>query len=284
MFQSFSLNIKGRLVEYTHPVVMGIINVTPDSFYCGSRAADTADVVARAGVMLRAGAEILDIGGCSTRPGYVAPEADEELRRVVPAIAAIAEAFPDAVLSVDTYRAEVAREAIAAGAHIINDISAGTIDEAILDAAAELRAPYILTHPSASSLTAATPLEMTTPTVISDMQKTLRRLRLSGVCDIIVDPGFGFGKTLEQNYRLLSDLEAFKALECPILAGMSRKSMITRLLNIDAQSPEALTGTATVNTIALQRGAQILRVHDVAAAAGTVKIWEMCGPAPEGPL
>lgn len=284
MFQSFSLNIKGRLVEYTHPVVMGIINVTPDSFYQGSRAADTADVVARAGAMLKAGAEILDIGGCSTRPGYVAPEADEELRRVVPAIAAIAEAYPDAVLSVDTYRAEVAREAIAAGAHIINDISAGTIDEAILDAAAELHAPYILTHPSASSLTAGTPLDQTTSTVISDMHKTLRRLRLAGVCDIIADPGFGFGKTLEQNYRLLSDLEAFKALDCPILVGVSRKSMITRLLSIDAQSQDALTGTATVNTIALQRGAQILRVHDAAAAAGTVKIWEMCGPAPDGPL
>lgn len=268
----FTLNIKGDLKEFPTPVVMGIINVTPDSFYCNSRSTGVDDAVARAGGMLADGASILDVGGCSTRPGSEPVPEDVELERVIPAVAAIRAHYPDAVISVDTFRGKVARKAIEAGADIINDISGGTADPDILRAAVELKVPYVLTHPAVSSLTPDTPLDQTVSVVLLDLQRTLRSLRRQGLCDVIIDPGFGFGKTLEQNYRLMAHLDAFACLGCPILVGVSRKSMITRVIDAAPHSSEALTGTAVLNGYALQHGAAILRVHDVSTAVETLKI------------
>lgn len=272
MDRYFSLNIKGRLREFFEPVVMGIINVTPDSLYCNSRNSNADEAVATAGRMLSEGAGMLDIGGCSTRPGSTPASEDEELQRVVPAVEAIREAYPDAIISVDTFRTKVARQAVEAGADIINDISAGNIDNDLLGVVAELKVPYVLMHPAESSLLASTPIEETTPTVMLDLQHKLRELRLQGVCDVIVDPGFGFGKTLDQNYRLMADLDAFEALGCPLLVGISRKSMINRLLDVQPASVDSMSGTCVLNGFALEHGAHILRVHDVKAAADTVKI------------
>lgn len=272
MNRYFSLNIKGELKEFFEPVVMGIINVTPDSFYCNSRNGSVEEAVATAGRMLEEGASMLDIGGCSTRPGSEPATECEELERVVPAVAAVRSRFPEAIISVDTFRGKVARQAVEAGADIINDVSAGNIDGDILQAAADLKVPYVLMHPAESSLQPSTPIEETTPTVLADMQRVLRDLRLRGVCDVIVDPGFGFGKTLEQNYRLMAELEAFEALGCPLLVGISRKSMVNRLLDVQPASIDSLLGTDVLNGFALCHGAHILRVHDVKAAADAVKI------------
>lgn len=272
MSHLFSLNIKGQLREYTQPIVMGIINVTPDSFYCGSRHSDADAAVATAERMLAQGAAMLDIGGCSTRPGSTPATVDDELRRVIPAIEAIRARFPEAVISIDTFRANVARMAIQAGADIINDISAANIDPGIIDVAADLKAPYILMHPADASLSPSTPDEETTSTVLADLQRVLRDLRQRGICDIIIDPGFGFGKTLQQNYRLMADLESFQTFGCPILVGISRKSMINRLLDVDPQSTDSLLGTDILNAFSLLHGADILRVHDVKPAVDAIKI------------
>lgn len=272
MSRYFSLNIKGELKEFDAPVVMGIINVTPDSFYCNSRNGNTDEAVATAEAMIRDGAAILDIGGCSTRPGSAPATEEEELARVVPAVEAVHRRFPDALISVDTFRGKVARMAIDAGAAIINDVSAGNIDEDIFRAAAELKAPYILMHPAESTLTPDMPAENVTPAVLLDLQRKLRELRQLGVCDVIVDPGFGFGKTLEQNYTIMSELEAFEALGCPLLVGISRKSMINRVLEVAPASDSSLTGTTVLNTFSLMHGADILRVHDVKAAADAIEI------------
>ena len=215
---------------------------------------------------------MLDIGGCSTRPGSDPATEREELARVIPAVEAIRSRFPEAIISVDTFRCKVARQAVEAGADIINDVSAGNIDSDILQAAVDLKAPYILMHPASSSLTPETPVDETTPTVLNDLQYVLRDLRLRGLCDVIVDPGFGFGKTLEQNYRLMADLEAFRSLECPVLVGVSRKSMVNRLLDVAPQSIDSLLGTNVLDAYSLLHGADILRVHDVKAAVDTVKI------------
>lgn len=272
MSRYFSLNIKGELKEFNAPVVMGIINVTPDSFYCNSRNSSIDEAVATAETKLRDGAAILDIGGCSTRPGSEPATEDEELARVIPAVEALHRQFPDAMISVDTFRGKVARMAIGAGAAIINDVSAGNIDDDILRAAAELKVPYILMHPAESSLTPDMPAENVTPAVLLDLQRKLRQLRQLGVCDVIVDPGFGFGKTLEQNYTIMSELDAFEALGCPLLVGISRKSMINRVLEVAPASDSSLTGTTVLNTFSLMHGADILRVHDVKAAADAIKI------------
>lgn len=272
MSHLFSLNIKGQLWEYTQPIVMGIINVTPDSFYCGSRHSDADAAVATAERMLAQGADMLDIGGCSTRPGSTPATVDDELRRVIPAIEAIRTRFPEAVISIDTFRANVARMAIQAGADIINDISAANIDPGIIDVATDLKAPYILMHPADASLSPSTPDEETTSTVLADLQRVLRDLRQRGICDIIIDPGFGFGKTLQQNYRLMADLESFQTFGCPILVGISRKSMINRLLDVDPQSTDSLLGTDILNAFSLLHGTDILRVHDVKPAVNAIKI------------
>lgn len=269
-FKPYTLNLNGRLVEFERPAVMGIINVTPDSFYGGSRVG-LAEAVAKAGRMLAEGADILDVGGCSTRPGFAPPDAEEELARVVPAIAELRRHFPQAVISVDTYRAEVARRAIEAGADIINDVSGldatEYADKDMLATVAELNVPYVLT---ASFDMNGIALADTAAEVVKWLQQRLNSLTLRGVSDVIVDPGFGFGKSVEQNYALLRNLDLLSVLGCPVLAALSRKSMIFKRLGITPE--ESLAGTIALDTVALMKGAAMLRVHDVEPAAQTVKL------------
>ena len=256
-------------MRYSRPAVMGIINATPDSFYAASRACTEAEVAARAERMAAEGADMLDVGACSTRPGASAPDASTEWARLEPALRAVRKAVgEDMPVSVDTFRAEVARRAVESGmADIVNDIGGGTLDAAMFDTVAGLRVPYVLMHMR------GTPADMHTRTdygesgvvaeVIAELAGRVDRLEQMGVADVIVDPGFGFAKTLEQNYALLSALGTVAdALRRPLLAGMSRKSMATRLLGMDAA--DALPATSALNILALERRASILRVHDVA--------------------
>lgn len=263
----FSINIRGRLVEFTEPVVMGILNVTPDSFHAASRIAGEDELISIAKQMLDDGADIIDVGGCSTRPGADYASESEELNRVINAITALRREFPEAIISVDTFRARVAREAVAAGADIINDISGMSLDEEMFNAVCQLNVPYILTECNELS---SVDVDATAACVIKNIQQNLRRLVLAGVNDIIVDPGFGFGKTIEQNYTLMANLDLFSCLNRPVLVGISRKSMITKLLEINQD--EALEATTALNIHALRSGASILRVHDVKAAKQTIKI------------
>lgn len=277
MFKPFSLNIHGRLIEYDRPAVMGIINVTPDSFYAGSRT-KADEIGRRVRSMIDDGADMIDIGAYSSRPGAAEVSESEEIDRLSEGMAALREAAPDVVVSVDTFRASVAKVAIEQmGADIVNDISGGDLDGRMFETVASLRVPYILMHMR------GTPADMQTLTdypdgitaeVLRDLSVKLRTLRLAGVSDVIVDPGFGFAKTLEQNYRLMADLPMFtEMLDAPVLVGVSRKSMVTRALGITAK--DALNGTTVLNTIALLGGAQILRVHDVKACAEAVRIVSM---------
>ena len=271
----FTLNLRGRLVEYSRPVVMGVLNVTPDSFYSGSRAQTHADITRRARQLVADGADMLDIGAYSSRPGADDVSADEELRRLEAGLSAVREAVGyDIPVSVDTFRADVARRAVEWGADIINDISGGLLDEDMFETVADLHVPYILMHMRGTPATMQTMTDYTdvVADVIGELSHKLSRLEELGVADVIIDPGFGFAKTLDQNYRLLSQLDAFAILGRPVLAGMSRKSMLTRLLGIDAT--EALVPTAIVGALALERGAAILRVHDPREAAQAIAIVE----------
>ncbi len=271
----FTLNLRGRLAEYSRPVVMGVLNVTPDSFYSGSRAQTHADITRRARQLVADGADMLDIGAYSSRPGADDVSADEELRRLEAGLSAVREAVGyDIPVSVDTFRADVARRAVEWGADIINDISGGLLDEGMFETVADLHVPYILMHMRGTPATMQTMTDYTdvVADVIGELSHKLSRLEELGVADVIIDPGFGFAKTLDQNYRLLSQLDAFAILGRPVLAGMSRKSMLTRLLGIDAT--EALVPTAIVGALALERGAAILRVHDPREAAQAIAIVE----------
>lgn len=271
----FTINLRGRLAEYSRPVVMGVLNVTPDSFYSGSRAQTHADITRRARQLVADGADMLDIGAYSSRPGADDVSADEELRRLEAGLSAVREAVGyDIPVSVDTFRADVARRAVEWGADIINDISGGLLDEGMFETVADLHVPYILMHMRGTPATMQTMTDYTdvVADVIGELSHKLSRLEELGVADVIIDPGFGFAKTLDQNYRLLSQLDAFAILGRPVLAGMSRKSMLTRLLDIDAT--EALVPTAIVGALALERGAAILRVHDPREAAQAIAIVE----------
>lgn len=269
-FKPFSLNIRGRLVEYRQPAVMGIINITSDSFFSGSRV-DAQSVGRRAAQLIAEGADMLDLGACSTRPGAEIVEEDLETERLCVGVRAIRAAIGnDVPLSVDTFRSSAARAAIEAGADIVNDISGGDLDPAMFATVAELRVPYILMHMRGTPATMQTMTDYSdvTTEVVADLSRKLGRLEELGVADVIVDPGFGFAKTLEQNYRMLAELEQFALLGRPLLAGMSRKSMFTKLLGISAD--EALVPTAVAGALALERGAAILRVHDPREAAQTI--------------
>lgn len=272
----FSLNIRGRLVSYHQPVVMGILNVTSDSFFTGSRCSSSSEVADRVRLMVEQGVDIIDVGACSTRPGSEPVSADEELRRLDLALTALRSVAPELPVSVDTFRSGVAAEAVRnLSADIINDISGGRLDTEMFRTVADLKVPYILTH------TRGTPATMgqltdygergVTATVLDELGAGLNRLALMGVNDIIIDPGFGFAKTVSQNYTLMRDLAVFKQLRMPLLAGISRKSMITRPLGIDAA--DALPPTVALNSFALDRGADILRVHDVLAARQSCAIY-----------
>ena len=272
-FKTYSLNLKGRLVTIDHPWVMGIVNITPDSFYSGSRITDEHALEERVGQMLADGADVIDVGACSTRPGSRSVDAHGEMDRLQWALAVIRSVAPDAVISVDTYRAEVAKRCVEEwGADIINDISGGTIDGEMFSTIASLRVPYVLMHMRGTpeTMSTLTDYDDVTADVLEWMGRRIDRLRQSGVDDIIVDPGFGFAKTLEQNYELLARLEAFHALEAPVLVGVSRKRMI--YMPLETTPEAALNGTTVINTMALMQGAHILRVHDVRAAVDAVKL------------
>ncbi len=270
---SYSINVNGRLIETDTPLVMGILNVTPDSFYEQSRVAGEDALVARAQRMLADGADILDVGACSTRPSGEPVSEDEELARLHAALDTLDKHFPSAIVSVDTFRARVAQEcAERHNVAIINDVSAFEWDENMLHTVARLNIPYVLTH-SVGWAGEAVQYDNFLPQVLTTLAKKVWQLRQLGVKDVIVDPGFGFGKSVAQNYEMLSSLDAFAELDAPLLVGLSRKSMITNLLGISAG--EALPETSALNMVALQGGAHILRVHDVREAANVVKIFMM---------
>lgn len=270
----FTLNCKGRLLAFDRPLIMGIINTTPDSFYEGSRHAETDDVLRTAEQMINAGATILDIGGQSTRPGSRWLGAEEELSRVLPSIDAISRRFPETVISIDTFHAPVARRAVEAGALIVNDISAGSMDAALIKTVAELQVPYVLMHMQGTprDMQQAPQYVNVVTEVFDFLVRKTAELREAGVRDILLDPGFGFGKTISHNFQLLRKLEVFASIGMPLLAGLSRKSTIYKTLGTTAE--EAVNGTTVLNTIALQKGATILRVHDVKEARECVLLLE----------
>lgn len=273
-FRPFSLNLKGRLAEYDHPAVMGILNVTPDSFYAGSRVTGSVELHRRVERMLAQGADIIDVGGYSSRPGADDVSPEEEMARVRRGVEAIRRVSADIPVSVDTFRADVARRAVLDwGADIVNDISGGALDSRMFPTVAELKVPYILMHMRGTPATmqTMTDYEDVTADVVAELSGLMHQLELDGVADIIIDPGFGFAKTLDQNYELMRHLpQLAQLLGKPVLVGISRKSMITKLLSVTAD--EALPGTVALNTFALLNGASILRVHDVEAAVQAVRI------------
>lgn len=268
-----TMQSKGRLLHLTDPIVMGILNVTPDSFYNKGRDSSLEALLANATKMLDHGATILDIGGATTKQGSAFIDVEEELQRVIPVVAAIHKKHPEAWLSIDTYHARVAREAVAAGASIVNDVSSGRFDEAMIETVAMLRVPYVVMHMQ------GTPANMQDNPQYEDVVYEVRdELRLicdkctaAGIKDVIVDPGFGFGKTVAQNFALLRELNTLRILGKPLLAGISRKSMIYKTLNL--QPEQALNGTTALHMVALQQGVSILRAHDVKEAVEVIKLF-----------
>jgi dihydropteroate synthase len=272
----FTLNCKGQLLVVDKPVVMGIINATPDSFYKGSRHTGVDAILQLAEQMLKDGAAILDIGGQSTRPGSEVVTAEEELKRVIDGIEAIHKNFPGTIISIDTYYSVVAKEAVDAGASVVNDISGGTMDELMIPVAASLHVPYILMHIKGTPQTMqqSAHYENVTKEVLDFFIQKTGELHNAGIHDIIIDPGFGFGKTITHNFELLKNLPVFNMLECPLLLGVSRKSTIWKTLGITAD--EALNGTTVLNTIGLMHGASIIRVHDVKEAKEAIQLVSAC--------
>ncbi len=271
-----TLSCRGRLLDLSRPLVMGILNITPDSFYEGSRFTRADQVLQQAEKMLAEGATLLDIGGASSRPGAIDPGEAEELSRVLGAIRTILQRFPDALISVDTWRSSVARAAVEAGAVLINDISAGRLDPGMYETVAALQTPYLLMHMKGTPDNMQQQPDYTdvVTEVLDFFIAELGRLRALGIHDIILDPGFGFGKTIEHNYSLLKNMEVFRRVTgLPVLAGLSRKSMIYKYLDITPQ--DALNGTTALHVVALQQGASVLRVHDVREAIETIRLWEM---------
>lgn len=267
-FKNYSLNLHGRLLDIDRPLVMGIINATPDSFYDSSRVLDSDAITSRVNEMVEQGADIVDIGACSTRPGAQVVDAQEEMRRLDIAITAAKQVAKDVVISVDTFRANVAQHCVESlGVDIINDIAGGDLDPAMHATIARLQVPYIVMHMRGTPATMQQCAHYdgdVAAVVLEELAQKVDSLHQMGVNDIIADPGFGFAKTVEQNFRMLECLDTFHALEVPLLVGVSRKSMIQRVLNCTAH--EALNGTTVLNTIALMKGAHILRVHDVKQA------------------
>lgn len=261
-------------ISFDKPLVMGILNLTPDSFFDGGQYIDTASILKRAKQIVKEGADIIDLGAYSTRPGAENIDIEEEWRRMKPAISVIRKELPNAILSIDTFRSELVRRVIAEfGVCIVNDISGGTLDDRMFKTIAELQVPYIMMHIK------GTPQTMQSQTDYKDLmgeileffKDRVKQLNDLGAKDIIIDPGFGFAKTLEQNYQIMGQLEAFKAIERPLLIGISRKSMIYKLLGGEAQ--DSLNGTTALNMVALIGGAKILRVHDVKEAVECVKLY-----------
>lgn len=275
LYPQTTLNCVGRLLDLSRPVIMGIINVTPDSFYAGSRFTELTAILQQAEQMLSEGAQVLDIGGMSSRPGARVITAEEEMQRVAPVIQALTQRFPEAIVSLDTVYAHSVRAGYDLGVGLINDISAGRLDSAMYPTVAELGLPYVLMHMQGQPGTMqSNPVYTDVVTEVLDFFiAEVGKLRSLGVKDIVLDPGFGFGKTITHNYQLLKNMHVFQILDAPLLAGLSRKSMIYRFLHIEPE--QALNGTTALHMIALQQGAKLLRVHDVKPAAEVIKLWEM---------
>ncbi|GGI58193.1 dihydropteroate synthase [Winogradskyella haliclonae] len=268
-----TINCKGQLIDLSQPKVMGVLNVTPDSFYDGGTYKDKTNILKQVETMLNEGATFIDVGGYSSRPGADFVSEDEELNRVVPVVALIVKEFPETLISIDTFRSEVAKKSIETGAALVNDISSGTLDNKMIETVGKHGVPYIMMHMRGN------PKTMQQQTNYDDLLKDIIRYfgaRISEahnakINDIIIDPGFGFAKTLEQNYKLLNQMELLKITDKPILAGISRKSMIYKTL--DTSAKEALNGTTALNMFALEKGASILRVHDVKEAMECVTLF-----------
>lgn len=267
-----TLNCKGNLIDLKNPKIMGVLNITPDSFYDGGSYKDTKAIVQQVEKMLNDGATFIDVGAYSSRPGAVHVSLTEELERIIPIVTLLVKEFPTILLSIDTFRAKVAKQCIESGAALINDISAASLDKNMMQTVADLNVPYIMMHMK------GTPQNMQQNTdythLINDIlyyfSEKINKAHSLGITDIIIDPGFGFSKTLAQNYELMQKLDVFKITEKPVLVGVSRKSMIYKLLKTDAKN--ALNGTTALNTIALLKDANILRVHDVKEAAECIEI------------
>jgi dihydropteroate synthase len=268
----FSLNCKGKLIGIEKPLIMGILNITEDSFYAESRTQNLEAIKNKASQMVSEGADILDIGAQSTRPGSTRISAAEELKKLLPAIETLVTLFPEIVISVDTYHSQVAKETIDAGASIINDISAGDMDKNMIPAVAAMNVPYICMHMKGvpETMQHETNYEDVTKEVLDYFIKKTEECKRAGINDVIIDPGFGFGKNISQNLLLLKNLAVFKMLERPILTGLSRKSTIYKTLKIPVE--QSLNGTSVLNTIAVQNGASILRVHDVKEAKQVIDL------------
>jgi dihydropteroate synthase len=275
-----SINCKGKLLSLDKPVVMGIINATPDSFYEGHLKLNIDEITALAGKMIQDGAAILDIGGLSTRPGSNAVSVQEETDRVLPVIEAIHNAYPEIILSIDTYNSQVAKMAVNAGASIINDISGGNLDKDMLGTVAGLQVPYICMHMlgTPATMQQAPVYGHVVKEVLDFFIKKIEACNHTGIKDVIIDPGFGFGKTIEHNFQLLKELAVLSIINKPVLAGLSRKSTIYKTLGINAA--DALNGTTVLNTMALLNGASILRVHDVKEANEAVQLFNAYKKAP----
>lgn len=270
----FTLQCKHKLLAFDKPIVMGIINVTPDSFYAGSRKQNMDAVLMQAAKMWEEGAEIIDIGGQSTRPGSERISAEEELKRILPAIEIILQNFPDAILSVDTYQSKVAEASVNAGAAMVNDISAGNMDSNMIVTVGKLKIPYICMHMKGTpeNMQQHPAYENITKEVLDFFIKKIDECKQAGIYDIIIDPGFGFGKNILHNFKLLKEMSMLQMLDKPILAGLSRKSTIYKTLGTTAEN--AVNGTTVLNTLALQNGANILRVHDVKEAKEAITLYQ----------
>ena len=268
-----TINCKGELIDLTTPKIMGILNLTPDSFFDGGKYKNEKEVLLQIEAMIEAGATFIDMGAYSSRPGAVHVSEAEELKRILPIVQLAVKTFPSIIISIDTFRSTVAKACIEAGAALINDISAGNLDASMYKTIGELKVPYIMMHMQGTPETMQNnpSYKNVTQDVLYYFSEKVATLRGHGVNDIIIDPGFGFGKTIDHNYQLLQELLHFKTLDLPILIGLSRKSMIYKVLE---STPEtALNGTSILNTIALERGAQILRVHDVKEAQECVTLY-----------
>jgi len=268
-----TINCKGNLIDLTTPKVMGILNITPNSFYDGGKYKTETEILYQAEVMLDEGATFIDVGAYSSKPNAEFVSETEELERIVPVINLLLKHFPEAIVSIDTFRSEVAKAAIENGAALINDIAAGNLDERMMETIAHYKVPYVMMHMRGNPQTmqTLTQYDNVVKEIILYFSEKVAKARSLGINDLILDPGFGFAKTIEQNYEVLQKLELFQMLELPILAGVSRKSMIYKLLNTNAQ--EALNGTIVLNTVALTKGAAILRVHDVKEAMECVTLF-----------
>lgn len=270
----FTLNCKGRLLLIKEPIIMGIINTTPDSFYSGSRFNEIDAVLQKADQMIADGATIIDVGGQSTRPNSQRISAEEERDRVIPVVKAIHERFPQTIISIDSFYAQVVKDAIETGSSMVNDVSAGTIDADLIPAVASLHVPYVLMHMQGNLQTMQQNphYENIVPEVFDFLNKKIKELHEAGIHDIIVDPGFGFGKSIDHNFELLSGLDFFQHLSKPLLAGLSRKATIYKTLGVTPE--EALNGSTVLHTISLMKGASILRVHDIKEARQTIQLFE----------